>query len=227
VTTKINKGAAIAGALFLFLCGATPVLAHQEHKKQAENIEIEISQPETSALLHPSVPEEKSHDHSAHAPLPQSAGDKPEGDVPESNLPKPLAWLGKFHPPLTHFPIALLTAAAIAEFLYMRTGRVLFDHAVRFSVWFGAVGALAAASFGWLFAGFHLIDKEWVMTAHRWVGTSTALWAAGALYLYERVSAGMNSRVHFRTALFIGAALVGTTGFFGGALLYGLDHYAW
>ena len=26
---------------------------------------------------------------------------------------------------------------------------------------------------------------------------------------------------------FIGAALVGATGFFGGSLIYGIDHYAW
>ena len=31
----------------------------------------------------------------------------------------------------------------------------------------------------------------------------------------------------FRAVLFTAAGLVGATGFLGGALLYGLDHYAW
>ncbi len=227
MATKSHVGAAITSAFLVLLGGATPVLAHEAHKKQAKEIEIEASHPEASAPASPSVPEVKPHDHAAHAPVSQPAGGEPEGEVSESNVPMPLAWLGKFHPPLTHFPIGLLIAAAIAELLFLRTGRVLFEHAVRFSIWLGAAGALTAAALGWLFAGFHLVDDEWVMTAHRWTGTSTALWAAGLFYLGERVSAGATSRVRFRTALFIGAALVGTAGFFGGALIYGLDHYAW
>ena len=31
----------------------------------------------------------------------------------------------------------------------------------------------------------------------------------------------------FCMALFVAAALVGVTGFYGGALIYGLDHLAW
>jgi uncharacterized membrane protein len=128
---------------------------------------------------------------------------------------------------LTHFPIALITAAAIAELLYIRRGSDLFEHAVRFSVWLGAGGALVAALLGWFFAGFQVFDDEWIMTAHRWAGTATALVAAALLVLCERANSGSGSRNTFRAALFAAAGLVGATGFLGGSLLYGLDHLAW
>ena len=137
-----------------------------------------------------------------------------------------LSWLGRFHPPLTHFPIALLIAAAAAELLFIRSGSVLFEHSVRFSVWSAALTALPAAVLGWFFGGFHLVDDEWVMTAHRWSGTGAALLALWILLLLERTGREPASRGLFRAALFSGAALVAAAGFFGGALLYGLDHYS-
>ena len=111
--------------------------------------------------------------------------------------------------------------------MYWRLGRPLFEHAVRYCVWLGAGGAFAAAALGWLFAGFVLVDDEWVMTAHRWWGTGTAAWAVLILASCERTYCQHSARGVFRFALFAGALLVCVTGFFGGSLLYGLDHFAW
>ena len=117
--------------------------------------------------------------------------------------------------------IALLTAAALAELLFMRTHSVVFRHAVLFCVRFGSVAAILAATLGWFFAGFHIVDEEWVMTAHRWTGTATALLAGGVLYLLERAEAStvraVEARARFRVAFFCIASLVGATGFLGGA----------
>ena len=63
------------------------------------------------------------------------------------------------------------------------------------------------------------------MTTHRWLGTVTALFAALIFVLCERAVSGAASRRPFRVALFVGAGLVSATGFFGGALIYGIDHY--
>ena len=46
-----------------------------------------------------------------------------ESEPPSSFLGKLTRWLGEFHPPTVHFPIALLTVAAVAELLRMVTGR--------------------------------------------------------------------------------------------------------
>ncbi len=179
----------------------------------------------TKAEAHEAEPSAKGHDHKTGDSSPESGSSEEGHEDAGTNVPQPLAWFGKFHPPVTHFPIALIVAAALAEFLFMQKGTALFEHATRFCVWLGAGGAVLAAILGWFFAGFHLFDDEWVMTTHRWLGTATALWAALIFGLCERAYSGTASRQPFRLALFAGAGLVSTTGFFGGALIYGLDHY--
>ena len=129
----------------------------------------------------------------------------------------------KLHPPMVHFPIAMLVGAALAEILLMSTGRATFRHAARFCVRIGALSAVPTAALGWFFGGLQLADEDWTQTAHRWLGTVTASWAIVLLAIAER----RNVRRAYRLAVFVGAALVMATGFFGGALVYGLDHYAW
>jgi uncharacterized membrane protein len=233
---KTPAAAAIVAGLFLALMAAPWASAHARHEKATRETPVEGSRSAPEQPVAPAAPkapatvETELHDH---ADPEQAAGtvdlaaDESIPDGPNSNLPKPLAWLGKFHPPLTHFPIALLIAATVAEVLYIQTREALFDHAVRFSVWLGAGGAIAAAGLGWLFAGYRFVDDEWVMTAHRWAGTATALLAVCVLVLCERANTQPASRQSFRVVLFACAAFVAATGFLGGALLYGLDHFAW
>ena len=91
-----------------------------------------------------------------------------------------VTWLGKFHPSSVSFPIALIIAALVAELLASATGRPLFDHAGRFCVWFGAIGAVVAVTLGWRFAGLVLANGDAVMTTHRWLGTSAGVGARGS-----------------------------------------------
>jgi mono/diheme cytochrome c family protein/uncharacterized membrane protein len=144
-------------------------------------------------------------------------------------LEKLIGWLGNFHPPAVSFPIALLVAAALAELLRVVTGHPLFDGAARFCIWLGAATAIVAVALGWCRGGFRLSDPSWVVTAHRWLGTTTALWAQLVLALSEgaRRCGGRTIQEAFRLTLFVGTGLVLSTGFLGGALVYGLDHYVW
>jgi len=146
-----------------------------------------------------------------------------------SDLPHVFKWLGKFHPATVHFPIGLLLAAFVAEVLFVTTRRKLFDDAGRFCLWIGSLGAVMAATLGWLFGGFHLVDDDWLMTTHRWVGTATALIAVLALVLSERLQwrHPENGRARLRLALSLLALLVSAAGFLGGAMIYGIDHYWW
>ena len=224
MSKRLSAGVASVAAWLLLSMTPSAALAHQRHDEGAE-ASLDASQPSRATAPSPAEAQPHRHDGPALSTAP-GASERPLA-YPENDLPAPLAWLGRFHPPLTHFPIALLTAAAIAELLFIRTGGVHFEHAVRFSVWFGAIGAFSAAALGWLSAGFQLFDAEWLLTAHRWSGTGTALLAAGLLVLCERANRAAASRQSFRVALFASAALVGATGFLGGALIHGLDHYAW
>ncbi len=144
--------------------------------------------------------------------------------------PKLAAWIGKFHPPATHLPIGLLFGAAIAEALLIVTRRDYFRHAASFCAVLAAFGAVAAATLGWFNGGIALIDEDWVKATHRWLGTGTAalsVLAVIALLRTSRVNDGPASRGVFRWLLFSSALTVGAAGFFGGALVYGIDHYAW
>jgi uncharacterized membrane protein len=157
------------------------------------------------------------HEHNEHSgQTEQSAG-----------IAKFIGWLGKFHPAVVHFPIALLIAAAVAEVLFAGTGKMLFDNSRRFCMWFGIIGAFGAGILGWFFAGFELFDENWLLTAHRWLGTSTVVcslllgWLAWQGAKYGRL------QIWYRLVLLLAVLLVSATGFFGGAMIYGLHQYAW
>ena len=102
---------------------------------------------------------------------------------------------------------------------------------MRFLVILAALGALAAASLGWINASFtsYVGQSAAILKWHRWLGTGTALWAAvcAGLVVATKCEEGSRDRQRFRGALLLGAALVGISGFLGSALIYGLDHYAW
>jgi uncharacterized membrane protein len=142
---------------------------------------------------------------------------------------KLIRWLGKSHPPAVHFPIALLTAAAVAELLRLATAKPAFEAASRYCVWFGTLTALGAGVLGWFLAGFRLTDASWVLTTHRWLGTSTVACAGLVLVLTElsRRADRRRTRRWFRVTLLVVAVLVLATGFFGGAVVFGLEHYNW
>lgn len=141
-----------------------------------------------------------------------------------------IGWLGRFHPPSTHFPIALLVAAALAELLGIVTRQPFFESAARYCLWFGALGAVLTATLGWFMADFRLADRSTLLTIHRWVGTSVALAAGVVLVLGEksrRDPGKRGTRLVFRIALFTVTLLVLAAGFLGGAMLYGLHLHEW
>ncbi len=140
-------------------------------------------------------------------------------------------WVGKLHPVSTHFPVALMFAALLAEGIGWFTKRDSWLQTVRFLVVIAALGGLSATVLGWINAYFSSYDKSpgALLWWHRWLGTGTALWAvvcAAAAFMGE-CREGSKERNTFRVALVVGATLVGISGFLGSALIYGLDHYAW
>lgn len=140
-----------------------------------------------------------------------------------------LVWLGKFHPPATHLPIGLLLGAAVAELAVIVTKNARYRHVAIFCLTLASIGAAVAATLGWLNAGASIGADDWILAIHRWIGTGTAALTLLTLLLAARVArADVATRrdVVYRVFLFLSTALVGVTGFFGGALIYGIDHYA-
>jgi mono/diheme cytochrome c family protein/uncharacterized membrane protein len=148
---------------------------------------------------------------------------------PKQFIAKLIFWLGKLHPAAVHFPIALLTAAAAAEFLQWITGQRHFADISRFCVWFGTGTALVAGLLGWFVGSFRSTDVSGTLMTHGWLGASSVVCAGVVFVLSERSRRADHAtmRTWFRFVLLLAAVLILVTGFFGGAVVFGLGHYGW
>ncbi len=165
---------------------------------------------------------------------PAEAGAPPPVAPPESKAAVPFFtkvfnWLGKFHPASTHFPVALLLAAVLAEGFAWWLRKPEWTLVVRFLVVLGALSGLLTATLGWMlpFATVKDSDREMVYIIHRILGSGTAVWGivCAVLICMAECKEGSFERKRFRGALMLGGALVMVTGLLGGMLTFGLDHY--
>ncbi len=172
---------------------------------------------------------------SSGAPDDAAAGTHEHDDVDgvPHGLARVVRFAGQFHPIAVHFPIALIIAAAVAELLGALTsvGKRFFLNASRFAIFGGALSGIAAVLLGWATGASANYPPEFSLTfdLHRWVGVSTSLAIVVCVVLcelsYRRDNAALRSG--YRVALGLSVALISLTGYFGGALVYGLNHYTW
>lgn len=154
---------------------------------------------------------------SAGAPPPADAKDPKTPKAGDSSRSPWRKWLGKLHPAVVHFPIALLVMALLADLMRQRA-------AARFCLGFGTLGAAAAAGLGWL-AGESIVGKEELLFQHRWSGIAVAVLALITWILYRRrtredgPSGGDPGWV--RWLLVALALLVSLAGHWGGELSWG------
>ena len=177
----------------------------------------------TSATQHD---ESTPHEHGAEAGSDhhEEGGHSHWGDNGANTpLEKAIERLGVYHPLLVHFPIALILAAALAQALNLAGVRASNAETVRFLVWTGAFGGLAAGFFGWAHAGPMASDEAGIMLAHRWIGSSLTLglFAVAGAVEWNRKSPSGQSAIVMNLALFTAAAAVAVNGFLGGSLAHG------
>jgi uncharacterized membrane protein len=122
--------------------------------------------------------------------------------------------VGKLHPLVVHFPIALLTLAGLLELRGWIAGRPAGGEA-RACLWIGALGAVASAISGWIFAAGH--DGGDTLFWHRWGGIAVSVLALGALLLSRRE----RPAAAFRPIVLLLAPAVGLVGHLGGELSWG------
>ena len=135
-----------------------------------------------------------------------------------------MAFIGRLHPLLIHFPIALVIAAALAEVAAMVTADERWRTVAVGNVRAGAVFALLAAVAGWRLALAPDLEGSPLLEWHRWLGTV----AAGAALAAALATGGIRRRsalgvLTYRTALFAAGTLVAVTGHFGGLLVWGAN----
>ncbi|BCS35170.1 hypothetical protein TBR22_A43970 [Luteitalea sp. TBR-22] len=152
---------------------------------------------------------------------------------PAVPAPRPRAWwgwllLGRLHPIVVHFPIALLTVAAVIEGLHVLRRRPLPSEAGTYCLAFGVAGAVASVLLGTLNAGHQTVTGEAAVALGRhqvmgWISTFAAAAALGAGQMVRR-AAGARHVVAYVGLVLATSAVVGATGHMGGGLVYGEDY---
>ncbi|MBR9826569.1 MAG: hypothetical protein GYB36_12330 [Alphaproteobacteria bacterium] len=131
--------------------------------------------------------------------------------------------IGVFHSFAVHFPIALILAAALAQGLVLAGRFATGSDTVRYLVWTGAAGGVAAGLLGWAHSGPMGADEAGVMLAHRLLGTALLFGLVGlaALGEWSRRPDNQLGALIFNVALFGSALALLLNGFLGGALAHG------
>ena len=193
-----------------------PASAHKDHqKKMAEAAAAAKTAPE-QVVMHPMSP-------AVHEAVKKDV----EALEAEAAKPVPLRlidWLGRIHPFLVHFPLALFPVGLAALIMARRRGSTL--DVIRALIVVGGAAAAGAALLGWFNAGFQLSDKDPLLAWHRWLGTALGFAGGGvALWVWRSVSVIEGRLIVWSLAGITLGLLV--QGWIGAALIHGIDHLAW
>ena len=132
--------------------------------------------------------------------------------------------IGRLHPLLVHFPIALVVAAAGAEAVAIWTRRPGWRVVAVANLRAGALSGALTALAGWVLASAPFVEATPSLVWHRWTGVAAVLATMGAAaasrsWHVER----RRSRLMYQGALFGAATLVALAGHLGAALVWGPD----
>ncbi len=140
-----------------------------------------------------------------------------------------LTFIGKIHPLVIHFPIALVFTALLFTGLSLFFKVEIFNTLSIYLIYFAALSAVLSVVLG-LIAGsnasypsFLLSSFEW----HRILGISSSLVTLITAYFgYRQLSQQPNGGVTiYRLVLLLNAILIGITGHLGATLVYGIDYF--
>lgn len=155
-----------------------------------------------------------------------AAGHEIDEEPPKTFAGRLVNWLGKWHPSVVHFPIALFIIAALLEARAVLFRKPRFTEATRLMVGLGALSALAAILLGWMAMGWTYGRDDQLHTAHQTLGTAIGLLALGAWWAHERWIKARSRSAGAVYAVLLTATVgaIALNGFLGGALVRGLDH---
>jgi len=161
-----------------------------------------------------------------------AAEDDAQKAAPASTTDRLIRFLGKFHPMVVHFPIALILSAFLAELLAWLCRSRFFADAARFCLWLAVPTIIVAIFLGWADALAEKFSDEeaLIFTLHRLFALSACvllLVSALAKELTQRKPEAAGLLIGYRIALLLTAIAVGLTGHMGATLVYGLDYFTW
>jgi uncharacterized membrane protein len=139
----------------------------------------------------------------------------------------PTLWtfFGRFHPATVHFPIAMLSAAALLEFLQIVRRKPALSPATFAMTLIGLASAVLGTLMGLANASSKVHDD--LIETHRWAGIVTTIAACGATVLVVKARSAQGKIVQAaRASLFLAMILVSVTGHWGGQISFGENYYS-
>lgn len=208
--------AAFAAAAIML---SSPALAHKEHKKK---------QPIAEQVIQPGAqPGEPAAIQGGPTAMHGRMGEMMEEEEDRSQMSmgqRLLDWLGRLHPVIVHFPIAFFPAALFTAVVGRR--RPAFTAPAQFLVIAGGIIGPIAALLGWFDGGFDFATDGMLLQVHRWLGTAIGVGALGlGVWAWRRPDA--NRGVGMIIGLTAITAAIVVQGWFGGAMVHGIDHMNW
>lgn len=207
------------GMLLVFSVVAAPATAHKEHKKKPPAAAMAVQpagQPGEPVAIH-------GEPAAMHRPMGETVEQKDEPSQMSLGM-RLMDWLGRLHPVLVHFPIAFYPAALFTAVIAKR--RPAFSAPVQFLVITGGIIGPIAALLGWFDGGFDFATDDWLLQYHRWLGTAVGVGSLGlGLWAWRRPDA--NRSTGMIAGLTLLTAAIVAQGWFGGAMVHGVDHMNW
>ncbi len=131
-----------------------------------------------------------------------------------------LSYLGKFHPIILHLPIGFLLLAFMMELHDRWKKKSQFQSAIGFALFWGMVGAIFAATSGYLLSwdgGY----EEQLLSWHQWLGFGVAGLSIVLYFLHQQTLNSSNS-LYF-PVFSLTTILLTAAGHYGGSLTHGSD----
>ena len=133
-----------------------------------------------------------------------------------------MAFIGRLHPLLIHFPIALTIAAAAAEATALHTRDERWRHLAVWNIRAAAAFAVLATMAGWRLA-LDELGRTTTLEWHRWSGTVAAGVMLASALATSRIDRRPSLIRIYRMALFGAGALVTVAAHLGAVLVWGAD----